>query len=173
MRGAVLAAVLAVAASGCGGDTATLTERISLPAGETVTVAAAEPAPQLCANEEDGYVVEFPGSWHANAAGPAGGCTFFHPSEFTVPERPESLVVAISVKREHVPFSIAAAFADDAEVADFAVGGRPARRAEYVTSDDTFLPAGIRVYEVVVDLGSSTLIAVTRDLGEGLAFEDS
>jgi hypothetical protein len=133
----------------------------------TVTEAApAEPAPQLCANPSTGWVLEFPGSWHTNAGGAAARCTFFHPSEFEVPEQPETLLVAISVTRDRAPFAVAVTDGARREVRaeDFEVSGRPARRTEFTATGEALIPEGMRVYEIVVDLGGDTLIATLRDV---------
>ncbi|HZG35289.1 MAG TPA: hypothetical protein VEY87_05520 [Gaiellaceae bacterium] len=140
------------------------------PAG--TAAAPREPASQLCASRRAGWVIEFPGSWHTNADGAAAACTFFHPDPFEVPERPETLVVAISVAREQAPFAVAVtdAYRRDVRAEDFELDGRRARRADYVATGQAFVPAGMRVYEIVVDLGRDSLIATLRDV-EGLDFE--
>jgi hypothetical protein len=47
--------------------------------------------------------------------------------------------------------------------------GRPAVRAETVSTGDGLLPEGIRSYRYAVDLDGRTLVAVTRDV-EGLDY---
>lgn len=173
MRGAVLAAALCIAAAGCGGSSDALDDVLAHNDPVTVTVETVEPPPQVCANPDSGYVVQFPGSWHTNADGEVAGCRFFHPSRFEVPARPETLAVAVSLRRERVPFALVTAYGDDAQVEELDVDGHRARRAEYVASGETFLPAGTRVYELAIDLGDETLIATARDVGDGLAFDEA
>jgi hypothetical protein len=147
-------------------------ERSASATPAATAAAPREPAPQLCANRSAGWVIEFPGSWHTNAAGAAPACTFFHPDPFDVPERPETLVVAISVAREQAPFAVAVtdSFRRDVRAEDFELDGRRARRSDYVATGEALIPAGMRVYEIVVDLGRDSLLATLRDV-EGLEFE--
>jgi hypothetical protein len=165
---AALLAVLAVLAAGCAadGDTATTT---TLPA-ET---GAAEATAQRCTNDEDGFSVAFPASWHTNADEVAAACSFFHPDEFEVPERTETLGVAILISREPVAFEAVAGEQPsrrDVTREELTVAGRPAVRLEYVATADGLLPEGTPVYEVLVDLDGSTLIAATQGLDD-LDFE--
>jgi hypothetical protein len=164
---AAVLAVLAVLAAGCAadGDTAATTA----PA-ET---GAAEATAQRCTNDEDGFSVAFPASWHTNAGEVAAACSFFHPDEFEVPERTETLGVAILISREPVAFEAVAGEQPgrrDVTRDELTVAGRPAVRLEYVATADGLLPEGTPVYEVLVDLDGSTLIAATQGLDD-LDFE--
>lgn len=162
MRLLALAALAALLA-GCATD------------GETVTVtvtnadAPADALAQRCEHEEDGYSVAYPASWHTES------CSFFHPDEFEAPEQTELLGVAIVLSREPVAFDAVAGEQPsrrDVTREELTVANRPAVRLEYVSTGDALLPEGVPVYEVLVDLGSETLIASTRGL-EGIDYEAS
>lgn len=159
------AAVLAVLAAGCAADSDTTTTATTAPA-ETGT---AEATAQRCTNEEDGFSVAFPASWHTNAGEVAAACSFFHPDEFEVPERTETLGVAILISREPVAFEAVAGEQPsrrDVTRDELTVADRPAVRLEYVATADGLLPEGTPVYEVLVDLDGSTLIASTQGLDD-------
>jgi hypothetical protein len=155
------AVVVAAVVAGCAAERDTATE--------PTTTAAAQPAAERCTNDEDGYSVAFPASWHTNTGEVVAACSFFHPDEFEVPERSETLGVAILISREPVAFAAVAAEQPtrrDVTREELTVAGRPAVRLEYVATSEGLLPEGTPVYEVLVDLDGSTLIASTQGLDD-------
>ena len=158
----VLAAVVVAAvAAGCAAERETAT----VPA----TTNTAPPATERCTNEEDGYSVAFPASWHTNEGETVAPCSFFHPDAFEVPERTETLGVAILISREPVAFAAVAAEQPtrrDVTREELTVSARPAVRLEYVATAEGLLPEGTPVYEVLVDVDGSTLIASTQGLDD-------
>ncbi len=166
IRAAAVVAAAAAVVAGCAADRETVTVTVT-------TGGAAEPTAQRCENVEDGYSVAFPASWNTNTGEVVAPCSFFHPDEFEVPERTETLGVAILISREPVAFAFVAAEQPtrrDVDREELTVAGRPAVRLEYRATDEGLLPDGTPVYEVLVDLGGSTLIASTRGF-EQLDFE--
>jgi hypothetical protein len=157
------AVVVAAVAAGCAAVRDTATEP------EPATTAAARPPAERCTNEEDGFSVAFPASWHTNTGDVVAACSFFHPDEFQVPERTETLGVAILISREPVAFAAVAAEQPtrrDVTQEELTVADRPAVRLEYVATREGLLPEGTPVYEVLVDLDGSTLIASTQGLDD-------
>jgi hypothetical protein len=157
------AAVLAVVLAGCGTDRETTTVTV------TTAPSQAEATAQRCTNEDDGYSVAFPASWHTNTGEIAPACSFFHPDEFEVPERTETLGVAILITREPVAFAAVAGEGGprrDVTREELTVAERPAVKLEYVSTGDGLLPEGTPVYEVLVELEGSTLIATTAGLDD-------
>jgi hypothetical protein len=155
------AVVVAAVVTGCAAERDTATE--------PTTTAVAQPAAERCTNEEDGYSVAFPASWHTNTGEVVAACSFFHPDEFEVPERTETLGVAILISREPVAFAAVAAEQPtrrDVTREELTVADRPAVRLEYVATSEGLLPEGTPVYEVLVDLDGSTLIASTQGLDD-------
>ena len=121
------ATVLALLAAGCAAESDTTTTTAPPETG------AAEATAQRCTNEEDGFSVAFPASWHTNAGEVAAACSFFHPDEFEVPERTETLGVAILISREPVAFEAIAGEQPtrrDVTRDEFTVADRPAVRRE-------------------------------------------
>ncbi len=102
-----------------------------------------------CQNPDDGYEVDYPAEWNANAeAGGAAQCSWFAPTEYeagdgsTLPEEVAIEMIVVDGARDY----------DDVETSDRAEGyvgvTQPAFRVEITDGDE-------EAYEYVVQLGES------------------
>lgn len=160
--------VLALVAAACGDDD-------SVTAGDTepttTTAPPAESATQECAT--DTFSVRYPAEWHVAED---GGCEWFHPDPFELPEDTEATSVAIHLQAPlDVPFdeivedltsgpAVAEVLADERPT----IAGRDAAKVETVASGEALYPEGTRVYSyVVADVRSGILLASTTSVADG------
>lgn len=144
---------------------------------EDATRTAADPAMEQtseCVNRLEGYAVEYPAAWHVNTGGIVGPCALFDPDPIEIPRDSElPLEVAIRIGLEPVPFAGLAG--DVLGRRDLArerttVDGREAVRIEGESTGEGLYDRGIRSYQYFVDLGDTTMVAATYDVG-ALPFE--
>ncbi len=164
----------------CAGEqeTASKTEVVTETVRETDTVVETETGmdtgEQLqlahhCDNAEAGFSVSFPGGWHTNPGDVTAPCSYFHPEEFELPEAQEVTGIAISIRREPVPFDrvtgedLAIRVLESEETQ---IDGRRAVQRETESTGEALFPEGVRGSEVVVDLDGDTLIASTYDVDD-------
>ena len=183
LRSIVLAALL-TSAVGCDSGEApstssstttmtTATTSTSTTATTPSTSTATDAPTQTCSNTEAGYSIDYPAGWSTNAGDVTPPCRYFHPQPFEVPEATEVIGLAVTIDVEEVPFEVVVApdklGEQELDREETTVAGRPAVRVETVSTGEALLPEGVRSYQYAVDLGASTLIAVTRDV-EGLDY---
>lgn len=185
LRSLVLVALLTSAVGCDAGEAPTSRSTTSSTAATTTTTSSSTTATtpststatdaltQTCTNTEAGYSIDYPAGWSTNAGDVAPPCRYFHPQPFDVPEATEVFGLAVTIDVEEVPFDVVAApdklAEQDLDREETTVAGRPAVRVETVSTGEALLPEGVRSYQYAVDLGDSTLIAVTRDV-EGLDY---
>ncbi|CAN5715534.1 hypothetical protein BH23GEM6_BH23GEM6_24510 [soil metagenome] len=133
---------------------------------------AEDPAMQQrseCVNPIESYAVEYPAGWHVNDAEILGPCSLFDPDPIQVPRDSEVPIdMAIIIGFEPVPIATLGgevigrrAIASERTTVD----GREAIRIEGETTGEGLHPPGIRSYEYFVDLGDTTMVAATYDVG--------
>jgi hypothetical protein len=173
-------ALLAVVLAGSGCDPqARVAERAAVTAteisaaGMRVVDTAMDPlagAMRACVNIDDGYSIRYPVEWYVNHPDAARACSLFGPGiVVAVAEEGETSGGVISLRLGYTTF---ATFVDgEASPGEVSrepvmVAGRDALRVEGETLGDDDLPAGVRWYEYVIDLGDGrVLIARTYDRG--------
>lgn len=139
----------------------------SSPTGDAGTVVLAA----SCTGGDGLYTVGYPEGWHTNPGDALGPCEVFDEQPVEIEEDTGGGPFGgITVRPVPAPFGAAAEPGRghreiSAETAT--VAGRPAVRAVWEATGETVLPAGMRSYRYVVDLGERTLLAVTYDVGSG------
>jgi hypothetical protein len=151
--------------------------RESAPAGDRPAGVAADPAMERtaeCLNREEGYLVEYPEGWHVNTGEVVGPCSLFDPDPIAIPRDSEfPLDIAVMIGFEPVPFATLTGDVlgrRDVEREPATVDGREAMRILAESTGEALHDRGIRSYQYVVDLGDTTMVAVTYDVGR-LPFE--
>jgi hypothetical protein len=128
---------------------------------------------QSCANEQDGYALDYPEGWHVNDAGdPTEACRVFDPQPFELEagtEIPAGLAVVADV--EPVPMERIAQGDRGVEVLtreETTVAGNEALILEMRATDEAPLQEpGTRTYRYLVRLGPErTFVLRTSDVGE-------
>lgn len=161
--------MLAVAVFACEAaerpDPAGGAEEPEAPVGaETAMAETAE-----CVNEADGYVIRYPASWDVNAGDILAPCSLLDPEPIEIPEASEiPLEIAVIIGVEPVPFQILSRDVlgrRDLLRHQTTVDGRSAVRLESETTGEGLYDAGIRFYQVAVDLGDRTFVAATYEVG--------
>jgi hypothetical protein len=145
--------------------------------GDAIGRAAADPAMERtaeCVNRAEGYAVEYPAAWHVNTEEIFGPCSLFDPDPIEVPPASElPLEIAIQIGFEPVPFATLTGDVlgrRNLSRERTTVDGREAMRIEGETTGEGLHDRGIRSYQYFVDLGDTTLVASTYDVGS-LPFE--
>lgn len=141
-------------------------------APETATGVAADPAMEQtteCVNRIEGYMVEYPATWHVNTGEILGPCSLFDPDPIEVPRDSEiPLEIAITIDFEPVPFATLTGEVlgrRDLSREQTTVDGREAMRIECESTGEGLHDPGIRSYQYFVDLGDTTMIATTYGAG--------
>ncbi len=122
-----------------------------------------------CANNDDGYAIEYPAGWQVNTGEILSPCALFDPDPIEVPRNSEiPIEIAIMINVEPVPF--ATLTGDVMGRRNLArelttVDGRNAMRVDGETTGEGLYDAGIRSYQYFVDLGDTTMVASTYDVG--------
>lgn len=156
-RKLIALAVLAVSLStGCGRPDAAREDEGTAPDTE-------------CVDRSRGFSVSYPAGWHVNAADVLPPCSLFHPEPFDVPVNSE-VPIDIAVLLDIEPIKFETAVHEDAGRRDLSleettVDGREAVRIEGETTGEGLHDRGIRLYQYFVNLGDSTMLAVTYDAG--------
>lgn len=133
--------------------TETVTETVSplptggaLPAGWT-----------LCVDQEQGYEIGYPETWHADAENLQDECRLFDPKRFDVEPQTELPVTAMMVNRTQLSFSRASEEWFDEERYEVrlkdetTVAGSDAFRYERVQREDLLYPEGTTYYGYLID----------------------
>lgn len=164
--------VLALVTAACGGgDGGGVTVGDGDPTTTTTTASSAEPATQECTT--DAFSLRYPSEWHVAEE---GGCEWFHPESFELPEDTEATSVAIHLQHPlDVPFDeIVDDLTSGPAVAEVLVderltlAGRDAAKVETVASGEALYPEGTRVYSyVVADVRSGLVLATTTSVADG------
>lgn len=122
-----------------------------------------------CENEADGYTVRYPATWEVNAGDVLEPCSLFDPEPIRVPPASEiPLEIAVILGVEPVPFETLSGEVlgrRDLSREAATVDGRSAMRIEAETTGEGLHEAGIRFYQVVVDLDGRTFVATTYGTG--------
>ena len=138
---------------------------------------AADPAMERtseCVNRAEGYAVEYPATWHVNPGDVLDPCALFDPDPIQVPRNSE-IPIEIAVMIDFEPVRFATLIGDTHGRRELSrerttVDGREAVRIEGESTGEGLLDSGIRSYHYFVDLGDTTMVAVTYDAG-ALPFE--
>lgn len=121
----------------------------------------------VCTNPVAGYRVRYPEGWMTNSGETANQCRYFDPEELTIPERAETFDEAISLRRDSLPYDQVTDSDDITQSVlsrrTLTIDGRQATVTEAETTGRGILPAGIRSYTYVVDLGDSIFVGSTYD----------
>jgi hypothetical protein len=166
--------VLVLALAACGGDEPADPPEPDPPAAEPEP--PEEPEPELaqeCTNEQYGFTIRYPEGWHTNDEGPLPACSFFHPSEFDIPEATEVTEFAVMTRREPVELERIAGEDPGVRVLDrddLEVDGRPAVRRLAEATGEGLFPEGLQYTQFFVDLNGETLVLETYDV-DGLDYE--
>jgi hypothetical protein len=144
----------------------------------TAAVRAGNPAPQdivmadrrECVNPPDGYAVAYPAGWRTNTGEILPLCSVFHPGEFRIPPASElPAELAISIGFEEVPFAtLTGEMLGRREISrrPVRVDGREGVAMLSESTGEGLHDAGLRAYQFFVDLGATTMVATTYDVGE-------
>ncbi|HYI65721.1 MAG TPA: hypothetical protein VEW95_02230 [Candidatus Limnocylindrales bacterium] len=127
------------------------------------------PGGNSCQNDADGYAVDYPSDWYANAEVPPSdgldgipACRYFAPNEFEVqPNAGLPPTVAISFQRaaEETPVDGTLVSSEQATV-----GGRLATVRESETGEGGFgVPPGTMIYEYLIALEDGDVLIVSTD----------
>ncbi len=134
---------------------------------------AADPAmteTAQCINRVEGYAVEYPAGWHTNPGEVMDECSLFDPEPVTVAPATEiPHDIAVSIRFEPVPYeTVAGEVLGRRELSREAitVDGREAVQIESEATGEALLPEGARSYQYFVNLGDTTMVASTYDVGE-------
>ena len=121
-----------------------------------------------CTSVNNGYTIEYPGDWFAEAADPVWSCALFDPQRFTLEPDTETPHVAVQIYDERtITFDATVTSVTDPSSYDVlrrqdtTVDGRPAIVLETVQLTDDFLPAGTYSYQYVVDRSGGIVLAFT------------
>jgi hypothetical protein len=127
-----------------------------------------------CVDRVEGFAVQYPAGWNAYHGDIVGPCALFDPEPIEVPPASEfPLEIAIQIGFEPVAFATVSGEVMGRRTIQrdrITVDGREGARIEGVTTGEGLHERGIRTYEYFVDLGDSTLVAATYDVGT-LPFE--
>lgn len=122
-----------------------------------------------CVDRTEGFSVSYPATWETNDGDILGPCRVFHPGPISIPVASEiPIELAVTLDFEAVtPETILTDTLGRRELARDStdVDGRAAVRIDAVTTGIGLHSAGIGFYQYVVDLGDTTLLAVTYDAG--------
>jgi predicted small lipoprotein YifL len=122
-----------------------------------------------CINHVEGFAVEYPATWQTNTDEVLGPCMLFDPEPVEVPPASElPLEIAIQIGFEAVPFATLSREVlgrRDLTRERTTVDGREALRLESETTGEGLHDRGIRMYQYFVDLGDTTMVAATHDVG--------
>jgi hypothetical protein len=126
---------------------------------------------ETCTNDAAGYTVNYPTGWMTNPRGVLNFCQVFDPTSISLPERSSSFDEAIHLRIDAIPFERATGEDDiiDTELTrrTTTIDGYQAVVTESESTGRGLLPAGVRSYTYIIDLGNdSIMVASTYDLGE-------
>jgi hypothetical protein len=140
----------------------------------SVAVDSALAMTNVCLNRTEGYAIGYPAGWHVNTDEVVGACALFDVDPIRIPTESElPLEIAITVGFEAGPFAMLSGDVLGRRILSrepAAVDGREAIRIEAETTGEGLHDRGIRSYQYLVDLGDTTMVAATYDVGE-LSFE--
>lgn len=151
---AVVLLTLAALLAGCGdGDedaavtpspTEPVTEEPTPPPGEDTDERAFDAVEWVRCEDEQGFALEHPASWHTQSADGSGGCSQLHPQPVEAPGATDERTAAITAYVDAVPFHAVAAPdpGRDADRAVTTVDGLQAVRLDYTARDEALHPAG-------------------------------
>ncbi len=169
----LLAAGAAVLLAGCGdrpgergaGDPASAPAANGTVSSDTVMAARWD-----CANPPDGYYLEYPAGWRTNRADILPLCSVFHPDEFEIPRESEMPAeFAVTIGFEEIAFaSLTGEMFGRREISrrNVRVDGREGVAILSESTGEGLYDAGMRAYQYFVDLGTTTMVATTYDVGE-------
>ncbi len=124
----------------------------------------------VCMNPTEGYAIEYPADWYVNTDELTGPCALFDFEPIQIPRDSElPLEIAITVGFEAVPFSMLTGEVFGRRTLSrepATVDGREAMRVEGETTGEGLHDRGIRSYQYLVNLGDTTMIAATYDVGD-------
>lgn len=174
---------LALLLAGCGdggddGDDATVTPSPTEPATDEPSAPSGEAADDsppgdegewVRCEDEEGFALEHPASWHTQSADGSEGCSQLHPGPVDVPGATDERTSAITAFIDSVPFHEAAAPDPDrdADRAVTTIDGFQAVRLEFEADDEALHPAGTPITLYAVDLSPGV------DEGPGTLFLDT
>jgi hypothetical protein len=135
-------------------------------------VEAVDPAMRetvVCVNRVEGFTVRYPATWRVAGEEMLGACALFDPDPIEVPRDSEVPIdIAIHIGFEPVPFATLVGDVLGRRILSrepATVDGREAMRIEGETTGEGLHDRGIRTYEYFVDLGDTTMVASTYDVG--------
>jgi hypothetical protein len=130
-----------------------------------------------CENDTDGYALDVPSDWYANARVEGGeglddvaACRFFGPTEFEIAPNagiPPAVAISIQIVADAPP-----AAGEVVESRDVLVDGRDATVRLVETTSDGFTPAGTLVYEYLVTMDDGRVLLVGTDSSRDGDFEE-
>lgn len=141
----LLVLLLALAAAACSDDAG----RGGDADVESGATAGGVELTQRCSHEQLGEI-RFPEGWYAD-----DGCEWFHPEPFDLPEAQDVTDLAIHVRFEPVALRDVAQGGPTTVVRDreqVELDGRPAVRADVVTTGSGLVPDGTRIRHVAIEL---------------------
>lgn len=146
--------------------------------GPTTTTDGTDAA--TCTAEADGFEVEYPVDWHTNDTSEAEPCRFFHPAPFEVQPDTEATEIAIVLRFTSAPFEqLTSATLEDPGGARLlaqeqtTVAGEEALRIETESTGEALLPAGTLAVQWFAEFGGRTMVAVTLDTIDQVAFDEA
>ncbi|MGZ3461374.1 MAG: hypothetical protein ACXU86_23025 [Archangium sp.] len=130
-----------------------------------------------CVNKDSGYSIAYPVDWKTNTGGtgPVESCRLFHPAAVPMEPGTEEPPLAVSVKREAIPFDsfLHGNTGPGAEVVQqeqLTLAGQPAVRLEVRSTEQSTLPPGTLQYLYAVKDGDGVVRVGTVD-APGLDYE--
>jgi hypothetical protein len=105
-------------------------------------------APDTCTNPVAGYTVTYPDDWYTNTAiGSWPACSWFSPTFYEVDDPevvPDEIAIVLTYEPDSGPFGVLSVALSSEAVE---VGGRPARRVEYIGVGGGFIDIGSFLYQ--------------------------
>lgn len=121
-----------------------------------------------CASNENGWTVEYPGTWRTNPGTVVAECRLFDPEPIVLQPNTE-LPAGLGANLHRAEVAVQQARTDPhsrlVSESETSVDGRVAYRQLRETTEDGYVPAGTRYLIWLVDLGNETGIGTTYAVG--------
>ncbi|MDX1658283.1 MAG: hypothetical protein R3343_05640 [Nitriliruptorales bacterium] len=147
------------------------------PTGPTATATAGETGADLalterCTESELGYRIAYPDGWRTNPGDVLPACRLFDPESVDITAGTEiPFDIAVTIRSSDEPLETFTSEDEGAEVLGSertTVAGHDAVALEKRGTGAALVPEGQRFYQYAVDLGPTTLVATTHEVGRDL-----